>query len=56
MKGKKAKETKQLRLNHLQEDLINVNDSKCLVADWSVSKEGQGEVNRVMVEKFMLFN
>lgn len=35
IKGKKAKESRPLRPNHLQEDLISVNDAKSLVADWS---------------------
>lgn len=34
IKKNKTKESKPLRLNHLQEDLISVNDSKGLVVDW----------------------
>lgn len=59
-KAKKAKDIKQLRFNYLQEDLISVNDSKCILTEWRTTLGGKeqtgGEVNRIMIEKFMLFN
>lgn len=42
LKGKKAKDAKQLRLNHLQEDLININDSKCILTEWNNSFKRMG--------------
>lgn len=57
-KGKKAKDAKGLRFNYLQEDLININDSKFIVSEWNsgpCSKQGN-DINKIMIEKFMLFN
>jgi hypothetical protein len=57
-KGKKSKDAKLLRFNYLQEDLINTNDSKFIVAEWNsnLSGKSQSEMNKIMIEKFMLFN
>jgi hypothetical protein len=38
-KGKKAKDSKNVKIKFLQEDLINVNDSKFLVTEWSSTIE-----------------
>lgn len=57
-KGKKAKDAKGLRFNYLQEDLININDSKFIVSEWisgPCSKQ-INDINKIMIEKFMLFN
>lgn len=37
-KGKKAREAKQLRFNYLQEDVININEAKCILSEWGSSK------------------
>lgn len=56
-KGKKAKDSKSLKVKFLQEDLINVNDSKFLVTEWkSATEQKETQINKIMVEKFILFN
>lgn len=56
-KGKKAKDSKSLKVKFLQEDLINVNDSKFLVTEWnSVVEQRETQINKIMVEKFIMFN
>lgn len=56
-KGKKAKDSKSLKVKFLQEDLINVNDSKFLVTQWNnIVEQRETQINKIMVEKFIMFN
>lgn len=56
-KGKKAKDSKSLKVKFLQEDLINVNDSKFLVTQWNnIVEQRETQINKIMVDKFIMFN